>query len=221
MAAELEPHISLFLKLLLHVLGTTFTTQVNKVTINGVSTHRSSYSNTFDNTFHEIPSMQQLLDELLQYNRWLKDCWIVGEPCWISPPEMLGTQDKSSVVIAFASKEDTDELIKRRGVFISPHKNMPKEANVQTLHSDSLHYADSFACPYQRSYKGDVITAPRTNGGGKKRKPKPMTNDPMNETARTTPAPPTAPAPALTEQLKATLQTAAKVAVPSATDHSP
>ncbi|KAF8590058.1 hypothetical protein K439DRAFT_1612334 [Ramaria rubella] len=71
-ANELEPHASLFLELLPHALGATFTTHIDspwhKVTLNSVSTHSSGYSDSLDNALHEIPTSQQLLEELLHYN---------------------------------------------------------------------------------------------------------------------------------------------------------
>ncbi|KAF8591326.1 hypothetical protein K439DRAFT_1265003, partial [Ramaria rubella] len=94
----------------------------HKVTLNGVSTRGSGYSDAMDVDSHiAIPTSQQLPEELLQYNRWLKDCKIIGEPRWISSPEALSMKDKSSIVIAFASQDDTDELVKCRGVFMFGH----------------------------------------------------------------------------------------------------
>ncbi|KAF8578446.1 hypothetical protein K439DRAFT_1663733 [Ramaria rubella] len=124
-AAELEPHAHLFQNLLPHVAGATFTTQMDspwhKVTVNGVPTRGGGYSDGMDTDHFIAPTSQQLLDELLQYNGWLKSCKRVGEPRWISPPATLGSKDKSSFVIAFATKEDADELVKRRGVFMFGH----------------------------------------------------------------------------------------------------
>ncbi|KAF8584480.1 hypothetical protein K439DRAFT_1282226, partial [Ramaria rubella] len=94
----------------------------HKVTLNGVPTHGSRYSDSLDNSMHDIPSSQQLLDELLQYNCWLRDRKIIGEPHWISSPEALSMQTKSSVIIAFATQENADELVKRRGIFMFGHQ---------------------------------------------------------------------------------------------------
>ncbi|KAF8583011.1 hypothetical protein K439DRAFT_1508882 [Ramaria rubella] len=74
-----------------------------------------------DSDLLSTPTPQHLLDELLQYNGWLKTCKIIGEPRWISPPETVMSKEKSSIVIAFTSQEDADELVKRKGVFMFGH----------------------------------------------------------------------------------------------------
>jgi hypothetical protein len=281
-ATELEPHAHLFQELLPHTPDATFTTQTDtawhKVMINRVPTRGRGYSGSMDSDQPEAPSSQQLLDELLQYNGWLRTRKIVGEPWWITLPKVLMLRDKSSIVVAFALQEDADELIRRRGVFMFGHharthtyidipplqyctncwlldhllqdcKRKPRcrlcagepsaedhkcsmcnsvgsaceHTITRCVHcpdSDSPHYADSFACPYRHTYKGEVMAAPKPKGGCKKKKSKISTTAGGTPNAPTQPAPsaPTAPPAPMTDQLKEAIHSAAATGVPSTSE---
>ncbi|KAF8586391.1 hypothetical protein K439DRAFT_1659750 [Ramaria rubella] len=248
-AAELEPYAYLFTDLLPHAQGAAFATQTDKpwhkVTINGVPTRGGGYSDDMDSDQTTAPKARYLLDELLQYNGWLRTRKMVGEPRWISSPQTIATKDKSSIVVAFETQEDADELVKRRSCTKKPRCRLGAGEHTAAEHecglcdsigstcehtvvkcvncpdSSSPHFADSYDCPYRKSYKGDIISAPK-GGSNKKKKTKlkvmepgsmvipPSTNDPLNLAPQ--------PQPQLDEQSKAALRAAVKIGIPSVSD---